>query len=572
MMLPGDPWIHLLTQKQFACAFAPFPRSTWIHPQVPNDNFDRVCKNIWRRAKEAKEKLGRSRSLPERQQNRDCTAPDNKPINRDGQWQKDDDSGPSTQYEEAKQQYHPNFTLPCPYLSGRRHPHVARPARVPSPAMEGKMKENEEEAKRKRNLVSMMTLESKVVFCEKDEGDKQQSVEPERICSATEDNTPHLQDEEDPPLPSELPRETCESEDEQNIRSSPDRNSSDDDDVVTLPGVRSCATDSSDDDSANDNDCKEEENEIPHSSDELSSNCKQDSPSSSTEKDFPPLCTIKAGILPCSMEPPASGKMHGQWDLPLSLRPHDIPIATLAGGVTAPAQAPVQGKAEAPQANSKTNSPLTDSEQQEAYDLLADFPALQPPKKPLALGVLRDCNPKTKKTEGKRGIIQSPNHRKKSGTSHQRRMENVSLTVSSICAGDQKSVLDLQTFGPTIQGNSPTISCEELKAKEQPPPGVAGTDGVDVNARSWASAAKAGMKQAAAPQEKARPCTFQQIVTINKAKAGNSAAQNIAKKVTHSHQAASVMVTAMCHHPQPCNPNLLVRPGYPPTYQGGNPV
>ncbi len=47
---------------------------------------------------------------------------------------------------------------------------------------------------------------------------------------------------------------------------------------------------------------------------------------------------------------------------------------------------------------------------------------------------------------------------------------------------------------------------------------VAGADGVGVNARSWASAAKAGMKQAAAPQEKARPCTFQQIVTINKAK------------------------------------------------------
>ncbi len=47
---------------------------------------------------------------------------------------------------------------------------------------------------------------------------------------------------------------------------------------------------------------------------------------------------------------------------------------------------------------------------------------------------------------------------------------------------------------------------------------VAGTDGVGVNARSWASAAKAGMKQAAAPQEKARPCTFQQIVTINRAK------------------------------------------------------
>lgn len=42
---------------------------------------------------------------------------------------------------------------------------------------------------------------------------------------------------------------------------------------------------------------------------------------------------------------------------------------------------------------------------------------------------------------------------------------------------------------------------------------VAGTDGESVNARSWATAAKAGMKVAAAQQEKARPCTFQWIIT-----------------------------------------------------------
>lgn len=47
---------------------------------------------------------------------------------------------------------------------------------------------------------------------------------------------------------------------------------------------------------------------------------------------------------------------------------------------------------------------------------------------------------------------------------------------------------------------------------------VAGADGVGFNARSWASAAKAGMKQADAPQEKARPCAFQQIVNITRAK------------------------------------------------------
>ena len=47
---------------------------------------------------------------------------------------------------------------------------------------------------------------------------------------------------------------------------------------------------------------------------------------------------------------------------------------------------------------------------------------------------------------------------------------------------------------------------------------VTGTDGVAVNARSWASAAKAAMKQAAAPEEKARPYILQQVVTIKRAK------------------------------------------------------
>ncbi|CAL8294549.1 unnamed protein product [Merluccius merluccius] len=32
-------------------AAAPFPRSTWIHPDVPEDDFDRVCQTIWRKAR-----------------------------------------------------------------------------------------------------------------------------------------------------------------------------------------------------------------------------------------------------------------------------------------------------------------------------------------------------------------------------------------------------------------------------------------------------------------------------------------------------------------------------------------
>ena len=80
------------------------------------------------------------------------------------QQEKTDDLGLSTVYEEDKQQYHPDFILPCPYLSGRRHAHDAEPAQVLSPVMEAEMKRSEGEAKGKRYLVSMMTLEVKVVF------------------------------------------------------------------------------------------------------------------------------------------------------------------------------------------------------------------------------------------------------------------------------------------------------------------------------------------------------------------------------------------------------------------------
>ncbi|XP_068567602.1 uncharacterized protein [Cebidichthys violaceus] len=252
--------------------------------------------------------------------------------------------------------------------------------------------------------------------------------------------------------------------------------------------------------------------------------------------------------------------MHSQWEIPLSFYPPDIPTATLASGVTAHVQAPVQGKAEAPEANSQNNAPAAAAAaptQQEAPDLLADFPPLQPPKKPLLLGVWCVGNHKTKGAEGKRGHT---NQCQESGASHQRRMENVPHEVSSICAGAQKSVLDLQTFG---RGISPTISCEELKANNQPHPRVAGTDGVDANARSWADAAKAGMKRAAAPQEKARPCTLQQTVTINRAKARYSAAQNFPNRVNPSYRPAS----PFGHGPQPHNQNPSVRPGYPPTRQ-----
>ncbi|KAI4817582.1 hypothetical protein KUCAC02_010967, partial [Chaenocephalus aceratus] len=86
----------------------------------------------------------------------------------------------------------------------------------------------------------------------------------------------------------------------------------------------------------------------------------------------------------------------------------------------------------------------------------------------------------------------------------------------------------------------------------------AGADGVCVNARTWASAAKAGMKQAAAPQEKARPSILQQIVTINRAKA----AHNFPNKVPPYRAAAP-----MCRGPRPRYPNRFAGRGYNPAHQ-----
>ncbi|XP_059206156.1 uncharacterized protein LOC131985126 [Centropristis striata] len=570
MMLPEDAR-RSLTAKHFPDAFAPFPRSTWLHPHAPYDHFDLVCIHIWRKAEETKEQFGRGQSSPERQQKRVCRAADYKSSHRaEKQQEETDDLGLSTRCKEDKQQYPFAFTLPCPYPSRRRHPHVTKPAPVLTPVREGEMKLNEEGAKGKRNseedTADKQRREGnslkKICVPQSSRRRDKQSFAPQPQPLATNPLYFATEDEENPPLVSKLPRDTCESEDERNISSSTDYDSSDDSDCVALRKVRSCGTDSSDDESESENnDCVKVENEIPQSSDELSCDSELDSPSSSTKDDFPPLSSIKAGILPCPTEPPASGKMHSQWEIPLSFHPHDIPTATLASAVAAHAQAPVQGKAKAPRANLK-NAPPAAPTQQEAYDLLADFPALQRPEIPLALGALRDG--KTKGAEGKRGLTHTRIKRQESRASHQRRMENVPREVSPICAGDQKSVLDLQTFGSTGQRNSPTISCEELSANNQLPPQVAGTDGVDVNARSWASAAKAGMKQAAAPQEKARPCTFQQIVTIKRAKARCPAPPDLPNKVTPPDQAAPPPVF---HGPRPRKTHRFVRPGFTPAHQ-----
>ena len=81
MMPPEDPRVKLCA-KQFVGASSPFPRSTWVHPHAPNDDFDRVCKNIWIRAKEAEEELGRGQSRPEIPQEKASAPPESKPSHR----------------------------------------------------------------------------------------------------------------------------------------------------------------------------------------------------------------------------------------------------------------------------------------------------------------------------------------------------------------------------------------------------------------------------------------------------------------------------------------------------------
>lgn len=284
------------------------------------------------------------------------------------------------------------------------------------------------------------------------------------ICSAERERAAmHLQNKQGPPLASRL---ACKSEDEEDedMKRSSDSGASNDE-LVILPRVRSCATDNSDNGSASDNsDCESENNEIAHLSDEFKPESAQDPLPYNTEMDFPPLSTTRSGIIPRPMETPALWKMHGQWEIPLSFHPHVIPTATLAKGATAPAQARVQRKAKAPQINSNTSAPPAAVPQQEAYDLLVDFPALQPPKRPFAFGALQKGNPKTEDAKRQRWPIPPPNASKGS------RMENVPREVSPICAGDQKSVADLQTFGTGSERSSPTISCRKRKANKQPPP------------------------------------------------------------------------------------------------------
>lgn len=62
------------------------------------------------------------------------------------------------QYHKDKKQYHTDFTIPCCYLSGHRHPSDAIRARVLSPVMGVEIRPNNKTAKGERILVSILTL------------------------------------------------------------------------------------------------------------------------------------------------------------------------------------------------------------------------------------------------------------------------------------------------------------------------------------------------------------------------------------------------------------------------------
>ena len=196
----------------------------------------------------------------------------------------------------------------------------------------------------------------------------------------------------------------------------------------------------------------------------------QGSPYTSAQKDLPLLSGINAGTLTYPMEPPASRNTQLLREIPLSFYPNDIPTAALASSMIAHEQAPVQGKAEAPQAISQSSPPPAGPSQQAVHDVLADIPPLPPPVKPSVLRELFGGNARAKDVKGKRGHDHLQHHCQQRRVSHQRRMRRVPHEVSNISVGVKNPVLGLQTYGSTGRCNSQNRSSKEQKANRQSPP------------------------------------------------------------------------------------------------------
>ncbi|XP_013876785.1 uncharacterized protein c19h1orf94 [Austrofundulus limnaeus] len=97
-------------------AFVPFPRSTWIHPNAPEDGLDRVCKVIWSRATEL---LRRGDRSPQSPTNEATASPHNEPSGRrpEEQQRKTKDSGSN----EQDKRHNTDFTLRLPYRPNHRN-------------------------------------------------------------------------------------------------------------------------------------------------------------------------------------------------------------------------------------------------------------------------------------------------------------------------------------------------------------------------------------------------------------------------------------------------------------------
>ncbi|KAG7499985.1 hypothetical protein JOB18_004590 [Solea senegalensis] len=147
------------------------------------------------------------------------------------------------------------------------------------------------------------------------------------------------------------------------------------------------------------------------------------------------------------------------------------------------------------------------------YHPLANLAAhLHPLKVP---GLREKCDiPRTNVENGQRHIYPT-HHCNVTLDYNQRCVENVPHEVTSIWTKDQIAALDHQTLCSSKQNEISITKHEELETYNQPHPEV--THNVDLNARTWASVVKEGIKRAPTPQHEARHRTFQQRHAIIRA-------------------------------------------------------